>query len=564
MHMPSSITAKKALQLFQHMQSNGVKPNAVTFINLIRVFNSPAALMKGKEIHSLIRSSGLESDPVLGNALISMYGKCGSLEEAHAMFNKMHPRDVISWNAILAAYAQQGCGKDAIELFKQVHREGMKPNKVTFVSILDACAGQTALGEGRLIHALLLENGIKCDIVLETALLNMYGKCASVEDAKHSFDKMATKNVVSWTAIISAYSQHGHITEALKVFGKMMISTVRPNNVTFIAALDACTSPAVLAEGKLIHFAVVCSGVDSDSVVGNALLNMYSNCGQVDDAVKLFGMLPTCDVISWTAMIGAYAQHGHGKEAFQLFGKMQQGGTKPNSITFISILDTCATLSTLREGKLVHACVVEMGLTLDRDLGTALVNMYGKCGNLEEAYMMFLSFGDKDVVSWNVMLAAYAQHGYGKRALQLYCSMEENGMQPNAFTFISVINACSHAGLVEVGRQYFDSMKPKYGITATIEHYVCMVDLLGRAGQLEEGEKFIKQMPLAPTAMVWMSYLNACRLHGNLERGAQAAENVQKLEPRNLGAYVVLSNIYAALESRNDLLKVGKETMMEG
>lgn len=550
--------SKRALQLFRRMQSTGVKPNAVTFISLIKVFNSPAALTEGKEIHSLIQDSGFELEPILGNALISMYGKCGSLEEAHAMYNKMCPHDVVSWNCILAAYAQQGCGKDAMDLFEKGCKKGLNPNKVTYVSILDACAGCKALEKGRLIHTFISERNIHCDIVLETAILNMYGKCGSVEDAKHGFDTMATHNVVSWTAIISAFSQHGYILDALKAFYKMMMfSTARPNNVTYVAILDACTSLTVVTEGKLIHFAIVCGAFDSDSIVGNTLLNMYSNCGQIDDAVVLFNSLVTHDVIAWTAMIGAYAQHGHGNEALELFAKMLQSNAQPNNITFTCIFDTCAALSNLAEGKLIHAHVVEMELALDCDLGTALVSMYGKCGSVDEAYMIFLSLNSKDVVSWNVMLAAYAQHGHGKLALQLYRSMEGEGVRPNSFTFISVINACSHAGLVELGQQYLDSMKPKHRITPTSEHYTCMVDLLGRAGQLEEAEKFINRIPLPPSAAVWMSYLSACRLHGNLERGALAAENVRKLEPQNLSAYVVLSNIYAALGRWDDLAKMG-------
>ncbi|KAI5066504.1 hypothetical protein GOP47_0019128 [Adiantum capillus-veneris] len=548
---------KRSLQLFCRMQSAGVQPNAVTYMTLVKLFSTPAALAEAKEIHALIRQSGLELDPLLGNTLISMYGKCGNLAEARAMYSKLNENDVISWNSIVAAYAQQGFCKNALSLFRQGFMKGLKPNSVTFVSTLDACAGSKALAEGQSLHSLIQEKNIYRDIVLETALLNMYGKCGSVEDAKHVFDGMATHNVVSWTAIISAFSQHGHARDALNAFYQLMVSSVRPNNVTFVAILEACTNPDLQAEGRLIHFAAVWNGLDVDSTVGNALLNMYSNCGQIDDSLTLFDMLPTHDVIAWTAMIGTYSQYGHGDKALELFARMLRSTANPNNVTLVCVLDTCADLSTLAEGKLTHAYMVELQLDLDRDLGTALVNMYGKCGSVEEAYNIFLVLGDKDLVCWNLMFAAYAQHGHGKLALQLFHTMENERVQPNSYTFISVLNACSHAGLVELGHQYLDSMKPKYGVTPTSEHYVCMVDLLGRAGRLEEAEKFIRKMPLPPSAALWMSFLSACRLHSSLEWGAVAAENVRKLEPQNLAPYVVLSNIYAALGRWDDLAKIG-------
>ncbi|MCO5561633.1 hypothetical protein L7F22_015254 [Adiantum nelumboides] len=549
--------SKKALRLFHQMKSFGVQPNAVTFMTLAKLFNSPAALEEARKMHLLIQGSGLEHDPLLGNTLVSMYGRCGNLEEAHAMYNKLDKTDVVTWNSLVAAYAQQGFSNDALDLFRQGFMKGLKPNSVTFVSTLDACARSKALDKGQSLHTLILEKNTYCDIVLETALLNMYGKCGSVEDAKHVFDRMATQNVVSWTAIISAFSQHGHVTDALSAFYQVIVSPVRSNNVTFVAILEACTNHILLAEGRLIHFAAVSNALDGDSTVANALLNMYSNCGQIDDALTLFDMLSMHDVSTWTAMIKSYNQYGCEDKALELFARMLRSTTEPNNITFVCVFDACANLSTLAEGKLTQAYMVELQLEVDCDLGTALVNMYGKCGSVEDAYIIFCNLSGKDLVCWNVMMAAYAQHGHGKLALQLFHSMENDRVQPNGHTFLSVLNACSHAGLVELGHQYLDSMKPKYGVTPTSEHYVCVVDLLGRAGQLAEAERFIRKMPLPPSGALWMSFLSACRLHGSLEWGAVAAENVRKLEPQNLSAYIMLSNIYAALGRWDDLAKIG-------
>ncbi|KAH7422707.1 hypothetical protein KP509_12G021300 [Ceratopteris richardii] len=548
--------SKKALQLFHSMKATGIRPNAVTFITLVKTFNNPGALAEAKEIHALIQSSGLELDPLLGNTLVSMYGKCGSLEEAHAMYKKLDENDVVSWNCILAAYAQQGSGKGALDLFNTGLKKGLRPNNVTFVTIFDACSSIKAVDEGQILHSFIQERNVLCDIVLQTALLNMYGKCGFVDDAKHHFHKMDAHNVVSWTAIISAFAQHGHARDALNTFYQLMNSAVRPNNVTFVAILDACTSPTLLAEGRLIHFAVVLGAFDMDNTVGHSLLKMYNICGQIDDALTLFDMLPFQDVIAWTAMIGAFGQYGHGDRALEFFAKMLQSPTLPNNITFVCVLDSCASLTALGEGKLAHAYMIELDLILDRDVGTALVNMYGKCGNVEDAYNIFVTLNDMDIITWNVMLAAYAQHGHGKLALQLYRSMEDNRVRPNSYTFISVLNACSHAGFVELGQQYLDCMKPKYGITPMSEHYACVVDLLGRAGRLEEAAKFICDIPLPPSAALWMSFLSACRLHNSYEWGAVAAENIRKLEPQNISAYVVLSNIYAALGRWDDLAKL--------
>lgn len=555
---------KMAIRIFQQMQKKGVRPNKITFISILDACTSPAALEEGRWIHDLIKDCGIESDVLVGNALITMYGKCRSLEDSRDVFNTLHERNLISWNALIAAHAQQGCGKEALELFKEMNSAGMKPNKVTFVSVLDACSSQTALTEGKLIHAHILGSRIKCDVVLETALLNLYGKCGSVEDTRTIFNIMANKNVVSWTVMISTYSQHGYDRDAFQLFHRMNIESVRPNNVTFIAILEACTSPSAMVEGKMIHAAIVNSGAESDVIVANSLLHMYGRCGEIEDAFNVFNKTLQRDVISWTTMIAAYAQHGCAREALQLFEKMQQDCVEPNNITFMTILDTCASLSALAEGKVVHAGIVESGVDIDLVIGTALVNMYGKCGSLDEAYMIFCELHGKDVTSWNVMLAAYAQHGYGKQALQNFQLMEEEGVKPNDITFMSVITGCSHAGLVDLGRWYFDHMKQNYGITPVVEHYICMVDLLGRSGQLEEVEKYINEMPLQPSVMVWMSYLGACRLHGNIERAAYAAEMVRKLEPQNPGAYVVLSNIYASVGRWDDAAKVRKEMVDRG
>jgi pentatricopeptide repeat protein len=494
-------------------------------------------------------------------------------------------------------------------------------NSCTYVSLLQCCIRKKALGQGKLIHAHITQKGfIAANTLLQNTLANMYAKCESVVDARRVFDEISERNVCSWTVMISAYTLHGHVDEARKLFEStphrdvrswtVMISAyakhgpakeaftllhqmqragLPPNHFTFVAILSACAHLASLKQGMEIHGQIIRSGLQSDVFVANALLDMYAKCGRLEtaryvfdkmserdvvswteiilgyaqkgvlnEALRLFQEMPERDVWSWTAMIAAYTKFGFAEEALTLFFQMQGAGIQPNQFTFSSVLPACANLADLEQGMHIHEEIKRCGFQSNVFVANALVDMYAKCGRVETARDVFDRISEPDVVSWTAIIAGYAMHGSAKEALKFFEDMKHSGISPNHVTLVSVLSACCHAGLVEEGYQYFNCMSTHYRITPVMEHYSCMVDLLGRAGHLDEAKDFINKMPIKADASVWSCLLSACRIYSNIELGEYAAEQLFELNPENDYAYVLLSNIYAAASRWEDIEKIRK------
>eukprot|EP01018_Ginkgo_biloba_P034994 Gb_38301 [translate_table: standard] len=547
---------EKALILYNQMQRAGVQPDNFTFPFVLKACAEQSALQEGKEIHDDIVRIGFESDVFVGNSLIAMYAKCGCVEDARCVFDKMFQRDVVSWSAMIAAYAQNGHAHEALTIFCHMQMAGMKPNTVTMVSLLPACANLADLQQGKCVHGCIIRQGLESDIAVWTALINMYAKCQSLEIAHQLFVKTSKRNVVSWSTMIAGYALNGHAEEALTLFNQMQVEKVTPDSVTMVSALQACAHLGDLQRGKCIHDYIIRNRFESDVSLRNSLVGMYTKCGRIEIARHLFDKMSVRDAVSWSAMISGYAQHGLANEALILFHQMQLAGLKSDMVAMVSVLPACSDLAALQQGKMIHGCIVKSGFESNVVVGTALVDMYAKCGSIKVARQVFDKMPNRDVVSWSAMIAGYGMHGHGGDALALFSQMQQIGLKPNNITFISVLSACSHAGLVDEGKQFFDCMLRDYCITPTVKHYACMVDLLGRAGCLDEALDFINNMPLEPDASVWGALLGACRIHCNLELGKHVAECLFVLEPESAGCYVLLSNIYAVAGRWDDVEKV--------
>eukprot|EP01018_Ginkgo_biloba_P029405 Gb_03473 [translate_table: standard] len=554
--------AEEALALFHQMQLEDMVPSTVTMVSVLQACADLRALQQGKWIHDYISKRGFESNIFVANSLIAMYAKCGSIEAARNVFYKMSKRDVISWNAMIDGYVQNGHDNEAFILFKQMQLGDVKPNSVTIVNVLSACSHLAALQEGMWVHEYIIRRGLESDVFVGNSLVAMYAKCGSIEIAHQLFDKMPEKNAVSWNAMITGYAQNGHANEALTLFYQMHQADMTSDAITMVSVLQACAHLGALQQGKWIHDYIIQSGLESDVFVGTALIDMYSKCGRTEVAHQVFQKMPTRDVVSWNAMIAGHTQSAHANEALILFHQMQLAGTGPNSVTIVSVLLACAHLAALQQGKRIHGYTIKSGLESNELVGTALIDMYAKCGSLEIARHYFDKMLNRNVVSWSAMIDGYGMHGFGDDALELFFQMQQTGMKPNHITFVSVLSACSHTGLVDEGWHYFDSMVQDYCIAPRVEHYACMVDLLGRAGHLDEAQDFIEKMPLEPSACVWASLLGACRIHSNIELGERVAEHLFDLDPKNAGCYVLLSNIYAAVGRWDDSEKV--RTIMKG
>lgn len=513
--------SQNALSLFEQMQRNGVTADKFTFVTVLSACASQGALAEGRVKHRGFVGSGLESDIVIGNALINMYGKCGCPEDAKAIYDQIPEHNTLSWTAMIAAFAQHGHNQDALQLLEQMQWEGLVPDDITFVSILSTLHCPSVLDEGKRMHARILGTEFESDMIVVNALLNMYIKCGSLEEAQQIFDKMPMREAVSWTAMTAAYVQHGQGKHALELFEQMKKEGVVLDEITFISIISACSSQAALVEGKWMHACIISSRFESDVAVGNALISMYSKCGCLDDALTTFE-------------------------------KMQ----KWDDVTFISILSACASQASLTEGKCVHACIMCSQVELDPTVGNAILSMYGRCGSLVDARWIFDRILKRNLAIWNAMIAAYAQVGEGKHALQLFDLMRQERVMPDEATFVSVLSACSHTGLVDEGSKHFISMHQDYGITPEVDHYNCMVDLLGRVGRLDEAEDLIRNMPLQPTGVSWMTLLGACRTQVDVERGQRAAMRAFELDPKSTAPYVTMSNLYATVGRGDDAARV--------
>eukprot|EP00250_Pteridium_aquilinum_P007744 c17403_g3_i1 orf=1-1530(-) len=368
-----------AVQLLARMRHQCIIPDKFTFVSILSLFTSKEHLQKGKRLHAIILTCGLHHNVFLATALITMYQKCGSLENAWSVFEKILQPDEVAWTSIIAAYAQHRQGEQALHLFDLMLQEGFCPNKVAFACTIDACANCAALDEGKLMHAYMIEHDIKVDRMLENSFIKLYGECGSKDDARHVYDSMQSRDVVSSNSLILAYAQHGHTREALQVLAQLLREGIVPNKVTYICVLDACVNAVFEAEGKEIHSCILDGGFDKDMMMETKLVKMYGKCGRLEDAQILFEKMRERNIVSWTTMIAAFAQQGKSTEALFFFDQMRQEGTKPNRATCLCMLDACASLSVVVKAKYGHVYVLNCGFESDLVVCNFLISMYGKC-----------------------------------------------------------------------------------------------------------------------------------------------------------------------------------------
>ncbi|TYH84720.1 hypothetical protein ES332_D02G215700v1 [Gossypium tomentosum] len=530
------------------------------------------------------------------NSVISVLTKLGYVDEAAGFFYSMPEHDQCSWNSIISGFAQQDRFGEALFYFVRMHREDFVLNEYSFGSALSACSGLKNIKIGAQIHALIAKTRFFSNVYMGSALVDMYGKCGSVSCGQRAFDDMSERNRVSWNSLITCYEQNGPASAALQVFLRMMDCGIEPDELTYASVVSACASLSAIKSGKQIHARVVkCNKLRDDLVLGNALVDMYAKCNKINEARCIFDRMPVRNVVSetsmvsgyakvasvrtarlmfakmmernivsWNALIAGYTQNGENEEALRLFRLLKRESVCPTHYTFGNLLNACANLTDLQLGRQAHTHVLKHGFRFqfgeesDIFVGNSLIDMYMKCGSVEDANLVFKTMMERDWVSWNAMIVGYAQNGYGNKALELFKNMLASGEKPDHVTMIGVLCACSHAGLLEDGRHHFSSMSREHGLVPLKDHYTCMVDLLGRAGCLDEAKNLIETMPMKPDVVVWGSLLGACKVHRNIRLGKYVTEKILEIDPSNSGPYVLLSNMYAELGKWGDVVRVRK------
>ncbi|XAR48014.1 hypothetical protein NMG60_11030695 [Bertholletia excelsa] len=544
--------------------------NLTTFIASLQACAQNKNLKKAKEIHAFMLVDGFLSYPQSITSLINVYCKCNSVIDAMNVFDGTQDQNVFAFNAIISGFATNDMPKLALESYWEMRVAGIVPDKFTFPSVIKASGDFKEISETRKIHALLFKFGLELDIFVRSALLRSYLKFGSIDDAHRLFDKMPERDIVIWNAMISGFAQIGQFGKVFEIHRKMVEEGIGLNRFTVTGILSTIALIGDINNGSALHGLVVKLGHDSGTAVLNALIDMYGKCRCPKDAFKIFDMMSEKDIFSWNSIICVHEQCGDHDNTLRFFDRMLRSGVKPDLVTVTTVLPACAHLAALMHGREIHSYLITNGLEKDGDdrviddvyLKNGIIDMYTKCGSMREARLVFDRMSYRDTASWNIMIMGYGMHGFGGEALGLFARMCEAQLKPDEVTFVGVLSACNHSGLLSQGREFLVQMHSQYEVVPTVEHYTCVIDMLGRAGQLEEAYELVSTMPTETNPVVWRAFLAACRLHGNAALAEIAAKKAFELEPEHCGSYVLMSNVYGAVGKYVEVLGV-RHTMRQ-
>ena len=426
----------KALDCLLLMQCEGLSPDAFTFSCILKACGCVEDVEKGKGIHrDIVKRGLLQGNIVLGTALVDMYAKCGNLSKAQQLHVNLCAQDVVAWNALIAGHVKHGHGHEALNCFEKLKCEGMFPDAFTFTCILKACGSTRAVNKGETVHIEIISSGlIKENIVLGNALVDMYSKCGAHAKAQQAHDELPFRNNACWNSLIAGYAQEQKDCEAMNCFKKMKDEGVSPDAITFACILKVCGNMGAITEGKQIHDEIVCRNMLKNHIaLGNALVDMYAKCGMITRAQQVHNKFNIRNIISWNALIAGYVRQGQGHEALGCFERMKGEGLSPNAISFTSILNACGSTRSLKKGKHIHEEIMNRGL-LEKDLvlGSALMDMYTKCGWLSIGQEIFSRLRNRSLVSWTALIAGYAKHGHGEKALYCFEYMQSHDVSPHS------------------------------------------------------------------------------------------------------------------------------------
>ncbi|KAJ7954868.1 Pentatricopeptide repeat-containing protein [Quillaja saponaria] len=571
-------------------------PNLTTPCTLFTVLTSSTTLNHLKQVHAQILRSKLEnSNSVLLKLVLSSCTLSTSLDYALSVFCQIQNPETHLCNKFLRELSRSTKPEKTLLVYEKMRRDGLTMDRFSFPPLLKAVARVSGFSVGSEIHGLASKMGFYSDPFIQTGLVGMYAACGQIMEARLVFDKMSHRDVVTWNIMIEGYCQSGLFDDVLELFEEMKSSGVEADQMILCTILSACGRARNLSYGKAVHEFIMENNIAIDSHLQSAIVNMYSSCGamdlarqiydqissknvvvstamvsgyskfgQVEDARLIFNQMIKKDLVCWSAMISGYAKSDQPQEALKLFNEMRHLGIVPDQITMLSAISACAHLGALDQAKWIHIFVNKNGFGGALSVNNALIDMYAKCGSLDRARGVFENMPRKNVVSWSSIINAFAMHGDANNAISFFHKMKEKNIEPNGVTFVGVLYACSHAGLVEEGKKIFSSMTSEHGIIPEHKHYGCMVDLYCRANLLREALELIETMPLAPNIVIWGSLMASCQIHGEVELGEFSAKRILEVEPDHDGALIVLSNLYARERRWEDVGQMRKLMSRKG
>ncbi|KAL5724418.1 hypothetical protein ACHQM5_007684 [Ranunculus cassubicifolius] len=498
---------------------------------------SPKTLTQLKTIHAHIIKNDLTRNDLIFGQLLLCCSLSNAMNYARQIFDGIHSPKLFFYNAMIKGYSQNGAYYEALQLYSLMRFRAITCDSFTFPVVLRSASALKRIDVGKELHGLVMKMGCCSKVIVQTAFIDLYCSCGLSNYGRWVFDMIIDKDVICWNTMVSGYIKCGEYNSAQELFDEMPMQNISSWNTI----VDMYCKRGELEKARSLFDEMP----ERDVISWNALISGYAKVGESKAMRRLFDEMPKKNVVSWNVMITCYVHNRQFLEALELFRLMQESEVKPNEVTVVAVLPACAHLGALDLGQWVHAYINRNRIKMDIYVNTALIDMYGKCGSVDDAKRVFNNAVVRDTFLCSTMIDVLGSHGKADEAFEVFNYMRGMGIKPNDVTFVGLLKACSHAGLVETGAKYFKMMNEEFRVVPKVEHFGCMVDLLGRAGHIEEAHELIKGMPMDPHPIVWGMLLSACRIHGNVKLAEEVALRLIELEPHSCGNYVLLSNIYS-------------------
>ncbi|KAL5204604.1 hypothetical protein ABZP36_009475 [Zizania latifolia] len=540
------------------------------YVPLLHRSVETGSLSSARALHGHMVKTGTNADMFVATSLVNVYMRCRASEDAHRLFDEMPEKNVVTWTAVITGYTLNSQPVLALEVFVEMLELGKYPSHYTLGAMLNACSTSYNTDLGMQVHGYAIKYGADSVTSMGNSLCRLYARSGSLESALRAFWNIPEKNVITWTTMISACAEDENYVElGLSLFLSMLMEGVMPNEFTLTSVMSLCGTRLDLNLGKQVQAFCFKIGCETNLPVKNSTMYLYLRKNETEEAMRLFEQMEDVSIITWNAMISGYAQimdsakddlhaRSRGFQALTIFRDLKRSAMKPDLFTFSSILSVCSTMMALEQGEQIHAQTIKTGFLSDVVVNSALVNMYNKCGCIQDANKAFLEMPTRTFVTWTSMISGYSQHGQPQEAIKLFEDMKLAGVRPNEITFVSVLSACSYAGLVEEAERYFDMMKNEYRIEPVVDHYGCIIDMFVRLGRLEDAFSFIKRTGFELNEAIWSSLVAGCRSHGNMELAFYAADKLLELKPKGIETYILLLNMYISTERWQDVSRVRK------
>ncbi|MCO5583059.1 hypothetical protein L7F22_036966 [Adiantum nelumboides] len=528
----------EALNSFYQMHNEGILPDAVTFVCILRACAGMGNIGEGIVADARISHSDFKGDSFVGNTLVDMYAKCGFLSSAQQAFDELSCQDMVSWNALITGYIENGFFNQSLQCFIQMGAQKVGQDVTTYVCVFKACSKVRNLEMGQELHAEILEKGLEMHLFVGSSLVELYSKCGALPEAEDTLNRSPVHDVTVWNALIAGYVEQQYYDKVWICLKKMQAAHIFPDPAAFASCFKACGTRENIIKGRALHNKAAQLGVEGDLFVGSALVDMYAKCSLVADAQSCFDMLTVQDVAAWNALVAGYVACEASQEALESYEQMCAGAVLPNEVTFVCALKACGSIGVVNIGRSIHMEMLKKGLVCNPQVGNTLVNMYAKCGSISDSYRVFLQLSVKDLIAWNTIIKGCGLNHDGNMAVQVFEDMCKHGMQPDAITFTCLLTACSRSSLIIKGQEIFRVMSDKFDIVPSNFHYHCIIDLHARSGCLHDADKFWQTIPCSPSEILWTVVLDACKNFVKPEVGAKCFNELVQMHSNCAALYM--------------------------